>query len=473
MKHLIKIFLPVIIVIIAGPLARAQGASPNLTVEIKKQLGTNAQVLAYPKSVARYYAQNNYQPAWIKLQGGMGPAWQGMLMIDCVLAFGLSHDDYHPKELTYDILHKILDTPDKVNIGEQAKYELLLTDAMLNLMNNLHYGKLNPDYTPAKIDQGIATKFSADSYLTDVLKTTDLMAAIAAVQPKIKMYTDLQRRMQILKGKYQDDCYEVPQAEVRQIAINMERLRWAAINDDSYILINIPAYSLVFQQPDTAYQFKIAVGKPESPTPTVQGAIDYFTTAPDPKVLQNVFVDEIIPKALKDLSYLKTNHYAIYDNSGHFIPVTAAALNQIANYPYKYYARQSAGRDIAHGNLVFHFPNALQIYLHDMPKKDAYNQKERALSNGCIWLDDAEKLGELLLTKDGATADIKDFKKALAKRQRKTFTLKTTTPVKVIYITCAINDYGTESYKDIYNLDPALEMALYNLQQPLSMRGNK
>jgi murein L,D-transpeptidase YcbB/YkuD len=446
----------------------AHTADP-LATEIRKQLNENETGLYYPKSVLRFYNRFGFQPAWVKPQGGMGPAWQAMLMIDCVLQFGLSHDDYHPSDLTYPRLHDILDTPGKVNITQQARYEILLTDAVITLMNHLHYGKLNPEFSAARIDGGVPGKFNADEHLVAAMKQKDIMVAIANAQPQNELYAALQRRMHLLKGQYDGDCYEVPVAEVRKIAINMERLRWAAIDGDNYILINIPEYTLTYKLPDTTFRFKIAVGKPETPTPILSSAVDYFVTAPDARVLQPVFQKEILPNTVKDIGYLKNGHYAIYDRDGHFILPNSNNIGKVAKRPDHYYARHSSGLDMTHGNLVFNLPNPHHIYLHDMPKKDFFEKKDRAFSNGCVWLADAEKLGELLLHQEDNAQDIAGFKKAFSKYQRKTYVLKKPVPIHIIYITCTMGDWGLVTYNDLYHLDTSLEMALYNTDPALVM----
>jgi len=469
MKQFIKAGLVLLAVISASQLVSAQTINNNLKAEIQKQLDGNKETLFYPQSVLRYYQQNQFHSAWIKPQNGMGPTWQAMLMLDCVMAFGLSHDDYHPKQVTYTLLHDILNTPGRVSLKDQAVFEITLTDALITLMNNLHYGKLNPDYPAAAIDNRQNLKFRAEVYLSEVLQQKDLMTAFADVQPRIKLYVDLQRRMQLLKGKYQDDCYEVPESEVRKIAINMERLRWAAVEEKNYVLINIPTYTLTYQLADTAYQFRIAVGKPETPTPVLKSAIDYFVTAPDAKVERSVFLNDLLPNSARDINYLRKNHYAIYDADGHFVSITAPLLAEIIKEPQGYFARHSSGLDLAHGNLVFHFPNTYQVYLHDMPKKGVFDSAERAMSSGCIWLENAGKLGELFLKNDGAGKDADALKKAMSAYKRKTFIAQHTIPIYIIYITCSVDDYGLVTYKDIYNLDRGLEMALYNVSEPLSL----
>src|ERR1700744_259623 len=71
------------------------------SIKIQQELNDNQieSLLNYPESVKRFYERNGFQPAWIKPQQGFGQTWQAMLMLDCVLQYGLAHADYHPKEL--------------------------------------------------------------------------------------------------------------------------------------------------------------------------------------------------------------------------------------------------------------------------------------------------------------------------------------------------------------------------------------
>lgn len=443
--------------------ATVRGSDTVLRAEIRSQLanGAIAPSLYFPKSVKAFYASGVYQPVWIKPQGGTGPGWQAMLMIDCVLQFGLSHADYHPAELTYGRLHHILDTPGRVNPQAQARYEILLTDAVLTLMNHLHYGKLNSDYPSSRIDAEQDGRFSARMALSAALQQQDIMEKIAGVQPKAKAYTELQYQMHLIEGVYQDDCYEVPQAEVRKIAINMERLRWAEVSGSTYIHINIPSYTLRLYLKDTAYAFKVIVGKPSAPTPSLLSEIRYFTTAPEWRVPAKIFRKELLPKALADGRYLENNHFAIYDQRGRYIEPSRAALLQVRNHPELYFARQSAGCDNSLGSVVYRFANPYDIYLHDTPEQKLFKRSERAFSHGCIRVEQAEKLGSLLLQNDGSGDQVASFQQGMNAYIKRNFYLKKPVPIKVTYLTCGIDEWGYVSYPDIYGLDNSLEMALY------------
>jgi murein L,D-transpeptidase YcbB/YkuD len=315
--------------------------------EIQKQVSGKELTghLYYPKSVLRLYKQNGFTPAWIKPQNGEGPTWQAMLMLDCVLQFGLSHADYHPKELLYDKLHNILDTPGKVDLGQQARFDIMLTDAIITFMNNLHYGKLNPDYPARKIDGNMNGRFQADKFLIQALKQTNTMGAIASVQPKSKEYRAMQRKMHLLEGLYQNDCYETPQAVIRKIAINMERLRWVNMDDGAYIHINIPSYTLKLHLRDSTYFFRIIAGKPGTPTPTLQSTVGYVTTAPKLKVPLKMLPGKILPKVKTDNLYLQNNHLATDNKKDSNIQLSFID---------------------APGSLAFHFSNTYNIYIHDI-----------------------------------------------------------------------------------------------------------
>lgn len=209
--------------------SQGNSISMELSAQLKNQ--TRQSKLYFPKSVNRYYHQNGFQLMWIKSKDEAKQTWEAMMLLDCVLQFCLSHADYHPKELIYDDLRNMINSPEKVTVAAQARFDVLLTDAIISLMNHLHYGKLNPDFSSKKID-GVtkSTGFNAVFELTKARLEPDFMTAILTAQPKSKAYVSLQSYMRLIKGQYVGDCYEIPEAAVRIVAINMERLRWAESN---------------------------------------------------------------------------------------------------------------------------------------------------------------------------------------------------------------------------------------------------
>jgi L,D-transpeptidase YcbB len=461
-KSLTLIAITIFLLVSAFGIASAQSRDSLIVAELQRQLKSSELNLYYPKTVSRLYQEKKFKPLWIKPQGGEGEAWQAMLLIDCVKQFGLSYADYHPKELLYDQLHNILDTPKKVSITKQARFEIVLTDAIITFINHLHYGKLNPYFTMGQIDAGKVNGFSAEAALIIALVQKDFITSIADAQPKSKEYHDLQYHMRKLTGLLQGDCYEIPEADIRQMAINMERLRWADIQGNNYIHINIPSYTLMLHKPDTTYRLKIIVGKPGNPTPTLSSKITYFSTAPEWNVPANIFRKELLPKAMRNPDYLENNNFSLYNKKGEYILPTIANLIQISKSPSGYYARQSSGCDNALGQVVFRFANPFSIYLHDTPEQQLFAKKDRALSHGCIRVEQAIKLADLILTNDGSASKIKAMHQAAAAYKKQSFPLKRALPIKITYLTCIVDEGVLTKFKDVYDLDKSLEMALYD-----------
>jgi murein L,D-transpeptidase YcbB/YkuD len=385
--------------------------------EIRLQLEAldSNSTLHYPISVYYFYAQHAFQPAWIRAQQDTRQTWEALLLMNCVLQFGLCHEDYHPQELAYDGLHRVLDHPAQVNNNEKARYDIIITDALITLMNHLHYGKLNPEFSANKIDAGLAGDFCAPAVLTGAIGDTSFLKRIVSVQPNAKAYKDLQKNMQQIT-QFEEDCEGMPSEPVRKMAINLERLRWNNPQEKPYLQINIPSYTLDLVEPDTTYRFRVVVGKAGTPTPTLNSMLTDFTTASELKIPQTQA-----------------------GRSETFLP---------AKNPK--------------GVIYFWFKNNHGICIQGRPEKYLFNKEERALTNSGIGVEQGEKLAELLLEPYGAKDQIKDLHEAVSDYVIHDFVLHKPVPINIIYRTCEMVKGEFFDYKDIYNLDSNLEMALYN-----------
>jgi len=458
-----KILVNLVFLFCAVSAVKCQETKSQQAILAEMKKSTFGVELCYPNSVKRFYKANGFNYAWIKSKAEAGQTWTGMLLLDCVLQFGLNHNDYHPEKLSYDSLRTMINEPGKVSDVSKAQYDILLTDALITFMNHLHYGKLNPEFTSAKIDHGDLKGFSAESELIKAIKEKEFMMTLLNVQPKVKEYEALQSYMRLIKGQYVDDCYEVPEEEARKIAINMERLRWTNINQGNYIHINIPSYSLALHEKDTVYNFKVIVGKSETQTPVLNSIVTHLTTGPDRRISQSVFTKTLLPQAIKNSDFFERNHYEIYDRNGKHVAINSYKIRQINNNPAQYFARQSSACDNSLGALVFKFSNKFGIYLHDSPNQALFDRSQRALSSGCIRVQQAEKLAELLLKYDGSEGKIPLVQRSVNTYQKRNFTLRMPVPVIITYLTCEIQDGLPVFYKDIYRLDETMENQLYGV----------
>ncbi|MBV9528679.1 L,D-transpeptidase family protein, partial [Sphingomonas sp.] len=92
----------------------------------------------------------------------------------------------------------------------------------------------------------------------------------------------------------------------------------------------------------------------------------------------------------------------------------------------------------------FAFANDKGIYLHDSPEKDLFDKDQRDLSNGCVRLQDAARLGRWLLGRDPEVAsDAPEQQVALPKP----------VPVFVTYLTAHADGGQLTLADDIYGRD--------------------
>lgn len=458
-KPISIITLLVAIFLLSAQPVKAATTDTTVTAAMRETLGAaNNSGLHFPASVKRFYNSNGFQPVWTN-QADQKLTTDAMLLLDCVLQYGLSHNDFHPRELTYDKLKEIFEHRQTVDSRLVCQIDLMLTDAMITMINYLHWGKLNPYYGTAKLDEG-----TGDIDVVSVLQQAIVshhIEQILNVQPKLKEYAAMQEYMRLWKGQYAGDCYEEPAGAIEKVTINMERLRWSAFGDGPYLWVNIPSYTLNYFDGNATRQFRVIVGKQETPTPTLNSRVTYFTTAPEWRVPRKIFVRELLPKAIAGKSYLENNHYAIYDNRGNYVEPLATNLEEIRKNPGRYYVTQSAGCDNSLGLVVFRFNNPFDIYLHDTPQQQLFGYDQRAFSHGCIRVQEAQTLAELLLKNDGMATKVTAMKNAVANYQTKDFKLKTPVPIRITYITGTIKDGQFIAFPDVYNLDKSLALALF------------
>lgn len=437
--------------------------SDSIKSELNNQLNSATRLgqLNFPNTVKRFYAFNGLETNWLRPEENISPTVSAMLLLDCVRQYGLQHENYHPKILTYSLMHDVLNPKNLRTAEQKVEFEVMLTDAMISMINHLHYGTQNPYFDSFTIDKGIPNQLNADEFLRNAMISPNLMNAILTVQPKFEQYKQLQGYMKLIAGQYICDSYETPEAEVRKIAMNMERLRWLGADFNTYLHINVPSFDLVYKSADSTYHFKTVVGKPSTPTPTLQSSIYLIETAPDWNVPAKIFIKELLPKAVKNYGFFEENHMAVYDASENMIPISNETLAQIKANPKLYHLRQSAGCDNALGKVVFRFANSYGIYLHDTPDQPYFKREQRALSHGCIRVENAEKLASLILREDNQQKKISTLNSAMNGYIKKQFNLVAPIPVIITYLTCTVIDGMLVSHTDIYQLDGPLEQKIY------------
>ena len=101
----------------------------------------------------------------------------------------------------------------------------------------------------------------------------------------------------------------------------------------------------------------------------------------------------------------------------------------------------AAGAGQFHGRGEVDFPNDDGIFLHDLPEKELFAKDQRDLSNGCIRLQDAQRLGRWLMGSNPTAASSQPEQRVL---------LPKPVPVFVTYLTAHADSGQLTLVDDIY-----------------------
>ena len=242
--------------------------------------------------------------------------------------------------------------------------------------------------------------------------------------------------------------------KTRVIELNLERLRWLPETyGDNYIIVNVPEYKLrVYENHKLGLEMKVIVGSEATATPIFTDTLRYIVFKPTWSVPNSIIRNEIIPRLQKDSAYYSGKNYTFYKNGTVFDPSSVSWNNQDIN-SYQYSVVQQPGRDNSLGLVKFVMPNKMSIYLHDTPNHNLFNRTYRALSHGCIRLDDPDKLAEYLL-KDQTGWNLDRIDRAMSSQGSQTVFLKKPYAVQLEYRTAWVDDSGLVHFReDIYGHD--------------------
>lgn len=218
------------------------------------------------------------------------------------------------------------------------------------------------------------------------------------------------------------------------------------------IEINIPEYALrLYHNDSLVQQFKVIVGKFKTQTPILTSEIDYLVFNPCWTVPHKIAVESMLPRMKKDTNYLNDRNMFITQNGQrvNHKEVDFATCSK-DNFPYKIF--QNASSENALGKVKFMFNNPHSVYLHDTPYKYLFNKDFRTFSNGCIRLENAMQLAELILKIDKNDAVISD--KLEPGYPVKTY-LNEPIPIIIQYQTVRYNEEleMVQFFSDCYGLD--------------------
>jgi L,D-transpeptidase YcbB len=239
-----------------------------------------------------------------------------------------------------------------------------------------------------------------------------------------------------------------PDRSIDTIIVNMERWRWMPHDlGDDYVIVNLPDYTLrVYQHDRQIWTTKIVVGAPTMPTPITTAEMKSITVNPTWNVPASIVTREYLPALQQDPTVLERMGLRVSTNQDGTLHIF-----------------QPPGDRNALGRLRFNFPNKFLVYQHDTPDKNLFALDKRALSHGCMRVQDPAKYAEVLLSiaRRGEGYSEDRILKMFGQGETEIAFAKPL-PVHLTYQTAFVDHDGKLEFReDIYGRDRAL-LAILN-----------
>jgi murein L,D-transpeptidase YcbB/YkuD len=238
---------------------------------------------------------------------------------------------------------------------------------------------------------------------------------------------------------------EGPGDRARQLAVNLERLRWLDRNPPATrIDVNTGAAFLEYWRDGRLRDKRnVIVGQPDWETPQLGSPIFQLVAHPYWRVPDSIYEDEL---AEKGPAYFASQNMVFKNGKLVQLPGPKNAL----------------------GEVKFDMRNDKAIYLHDTPFRALFGQPERHRSHGCVRVQDALGFALLLAHDDGILIE---FQEAMMKVEKEGYVkLKKEVPVRLMYRTAFVDDGQVKLVDDAYGWDDDMAYALGYVRRPPRQR---
>jgi murein L,D-transpeptidase YcbB/YkuD len=409
------------------------------------------------EGLARFYAQRAHQPAWLSADGSARQRARAMVgAVHGARRHGLRPEAYHAAALS----RPFADDPD-----ECAALDILLTDAFLRLARHLAGGAVDPRSLHSGYQRAGDPPPGPERALATALATGEIASTLQGLAPPHPEYAALVSALEGLRATpATDDATAAMQID--QVRANLERWRWLPRQLGlRHLRINIPEASLrALHGGETALAMRVVVGKASWKTPLAHGAISHLVLNPAWNVPRSIATREMLPAARRDPGYFRRSGIQVLRDVGkersELVNPRRVDWNAVDPSAFPFRLRQRPGSFNPLGRIKFWFENPYGVYLHGTPGDLAFARTLRALSHGCVRVEDELALGAFALAPDPAWTQER-LRELLRSAWEHRLPLPEPLPLHLLYFTASARADGTLSLSDdLYGWDRALIGAL-------------
>lgn len=379
--------------------------------------------------VRRFYAAHGWKTVWDNHPAAAAALWAAVLRAG---EQGLDPAAFHSKALG-----------ERVRPLSPVEHDLLLSDAILSYADALARGAVpvgerpeEEDLRPAPVD--------VVAVVDAAISTADPAQTIEALAPTSPEYLAMRRayanylalasggRRATVEAHLREARVGVADAlrRARQIAINLERLRWLPrdLPADRLVVDTAVAQLQLFRDGSPAFTTRVVVGEFDKQTPELQSVVKYILFNPPWNIPPSIVRKEIMPKVAANRGYLAAHHM---------------------RWRGPMAVQQEAGPYSALGRLKFEMDDRFDVYLHDTPEKWRFQASDRMMSHGCVRVENPRELASLLLDETPEQID-----KAIGVDRTHSRALSKPVPVFIVYRTAVAESDGSIGFRgDPYHRD--------------------
>jgi len=389
--------------------------------------------LMHDQLLRRFYMAHRYQPIWVSRPVQASHLWDAILRAG---EHGLDPSLFHGAALT-----------ERRSALSPVERDLLLSDAFLSYADALSRGAMpieeradDEDLTPEAVD--------IVAVLDAAIANPDPTKLIEALAPSSAEYSTLRRAYAeyravadggstgrasegaISLGPASDDRRAAAERRARQLAVNLERLRWLPriIPPDRVVVNSAIARLQLFRNDRPVFTTRVVVGETDKQTPEFQSTISDILFNPPWNIPRSIVQKEILPKLAADPEYLSRHH----------MRWRAGGLIQ-----------QEAGAYSALGRLKFEMTDRYDVYLHDTPTRSLFQSADRMMSHGCVRVENPRMLAQFLLEQGPELID-----KGISRGYTNRRALRSPYPIFIVYRTAYSESNGSIQFTaDPYERD--------------------
>jgi murein L,D-transpeptidase YcbB/YkuD len=247
-----------------------------------------------------------------------------------------------------------------------------------------------------------------------------------------------------------------------QGAVNMDR--WRKLPDSlpqRYIFVNLPGYHMmVWDSGRVILDSRVIVGAPRTRTPLLNSRLSNFVMYPYWRVPFSISIKEMLPAIQKDPHYLAKKNLEVIDRDGNAVNPDSVNWKRLSKNYFPYVLRQMDGLENSLGIMKFNFFNKYAVYLHDTNNRGLFRNAYRAMSHGCVRVQQWDSLA-MYLIKDDTRHKRDSIRTWLDKGQKKQIDLSKGINIYFRYFTAEGKDDHIVFHEDIYGEDKVLRKLMH------------